>query len=182
MTYLISAPSQETRLETQTVLYPTLRQLVRLLPMDSKRVVEYVQEEAKHNPFLINSPDSSAQSGGREALLEDVLPEWYHPPAQELSLEEHLSGQISALSLPQKQCDALIYLTQWLSASGYLEGSAESWATGTVWSAKELEAVVPYLQNLDPPGIGARSLRECLLLQLKDQPQSLAFILVKEYL
>jgi len=182
MTYLISAPSQETRLETQTVFYPTLRQLVRLLPMDRKRVVEYVQEEAKHNPFLMNTPDSSAQSGGREALLEDILPDWYHPPAQGLSLQKHLSGQISVLSLPQKQRDALIYLTQWLSPSGYLEGSAESWARGTVWSPRELEAVVPALQSLDPPGIGARSLRECLLLQLKYQPQTLAFLLVKYYL
>lgn len=182
MTYQISAPSQETRLETQTVFYPTLRQLVRLLPMDRKRVVEYVQEEAKHNPFLMNTPDSSAQSGGREALLEDVLPDWYHPPAQGFSLQEHLYGQISALSLPQKQSDALIYLTQWLSPSGYLEGSAESWAAGTVWSPKELEAARPALQSLDPPGIGARSLRECLLLQLKDQPQALAFLLVQYYL
>jgi RNA polymerase sigma-54 factor len=99
-----------------------------------------------------------------------------------LSLQEHLSGQISVLSLPQKQSDALIYLTQWLSPSGYLEGSAESWARGTVWSPRELEAVVPALQSLDPPGIGARSLRECLLLQLKYQPKTLAFLLVQYYL
>jgi hypothetical protein len=125
---------------------------------------------------------SFAQSGGREALLEDVLPDWYHPPPQGLSLQEHLSGQISVLSLPQKQNDALIYLTQWLSPSGYLEGSAESWARGTVWSPREVKAVVPAIPSLDPPGIGARSLRECLLLQLKYQLKTLAFLLVQYYL
>ncbi len=168
-------PLIETRLETRTVLYPTLRHLVRFLPWDYKRVASYLKEEAKHNPFLVES--SSSQSGRRD-LLGDILPEWYEPTAQGLSLQEHLSGQISALSLPSRQREALIYLTQWLSKSGYLEATAEDVAQGSVWSSKELEAIVPILQSLDPPGIGARSLRECLLLQLKDRPQSLTAIIV----
>ena len=172
----------ETRLETQTVLYPTLRHLVRFLPWDHKRVVGYLQEEAKHNPFLVESPNSLSQSGRCEVLSDDVLPSWYEPSAQGPNLQEHLYGQISALSLSSRQRQALVYLTQWLSSSGYLEETAEIWAAGTVWSPKELEAVVPILQSLDPPGVGARSLRECLLLQLKDQPQSLATLLVRDYL
>lgn len=172
-------PLIETRLETRTVLYPTLRHLVRFLPWDYKRVASYLKEEAKHNPFLVES--SSSQLGRRD-LLGDILPEWYEPTAQGLSLQEHLSGQISALSLPSRQREALIYLTQWLSNSGYLEATTEDVAQGSVWSAKELEAVVPILQSLDPPGIGARSLQECLLLQLKDRPQSLALIMVRDYL
>ncbi len=171
----------ETRLETQTALYPTLRHLVRFLPWDHKRVVGYLQDEAKHNPFLVDSR-SIAQAGRREALLEDILPSWYEPSVQKPSLQEHLYGQISALSLPSRQREALVYLAQWLSNSGYLEETAEAWANGSVWSPKELEAVVPILQSLDPPGIGARSLRECLLLQLKDQPQSLSVLLVRDYL
>ncbi len=182
MNFLFSKPSVETHLETQTALYPTLRHLVRFLPWDYKRVVGYLQEEAKNNPFLRESSRASTHSGGGEALIEDVLPEWYSPTAQGPSLQEHLAGQISALSLPSRQREALLYLTQWLSNSGYLQETPEIWAAGSVWSSRELEAVVPYLQSLDPPGIGARSLRECLLLQLKNQPQSLAFLLVQEYL
>lgn len=179
---MISAQSLETRLETQITLYPTLRHLVRFLPWDHKRVLGYFQKEAERNPFLVKSSDSFANSQSREALMEDVLPDWYNPPAQGPNLQEHLQGQISALSLPPRQMDALIYLTQWLSNSGYLEETPEVWANGSVWSPRELEAVVPILQSLDPPGIGARSLQECLLLQLKDQPQSLAALLVQEYL
>lgn len=173
---LTSTSSLETHLETQTILYPTLRQLVQLLPWNHLRVREYLKEELKHNPFLRhNSPN-------REALLEDVLPNWYSPVARELSIQEHLRGQISALNLVSRQREALIYLTQWLSPSGYLEASPQVWTAGSPWSAKELEAVVPLLQNLDPPGVGARSLKECLLLQLRDQPESLAAILVQNYL
>lgn len=179
MNYLNAAPATETQLKTQTVLYPTLQQLVRLLPCDRQRVTDYVREEAKHNPFLIADATSSEI---RETLLEDVLPDWYTLPAPELSLSEHLFGQISALSIPSRQREALIYLTQWISNSGYLEETPAVWANGSVWSARELEAIVPVLQSLDPPGIAARSLQECLLLQLKDQPESLAFLLVQEYL
>lgn len=178
----LATPLLETRLETQTVLYPALRYLVRLLPWDHRRVISYVQQEAKGNPFLVESPNLPLGLGSREALLGDALPDWYSPPAPSLSLQDHLYGQISALSLPSRQREALVYLTQWLSPSGYLEETPETWAAGSTWSPRELEAVVPLLQSLDPPGLGARSLKECLLLQLQDQPQGLPTLLVREYL
>jgi len=178
----LATPLLETRLETQTVLYPALRHLVRLLPWDHRRVISYLQQEVKGNPFLVESPNLSPGSGSREALLGDALPDWYSPPAPSLNLQDHLYGQISALSLPSRQREALVYLTQWLSPSGYLEEPPETWAAGSPWNPRELEAVVPLLQSLDPPGLGARSLKECLLLQLQDQPQGLPTLLVREYL
>lgn len=180
MNSLNSTPTLLTNLETQTVLYPTLQHLVRLLPWNRKRVIDYIRSEAKQNPFLMEISDASESE--RETLLNSVLPDWYNPPTQGLSLSEHLYGQITSLSISSKQREALIYLTTWLSSSGYLEETPEIWATGSIYSANELKAIIPLLQSLDPPGIGARSLRECLLLQLKDRPQSLAFILVQEYL
>ncbi|MEH2114633.1 RNA polymerase factor sigma-54 [Nostoc sp.] len=174
---LTSTLAVETRLETQAVLYPTLRQLVQLLPWNHQRVREHLQAEAKHNPFLLHrSPNH------REALLGDILPNWYSPVAMEPSLQEHLRGQIAALDLPLKQQEALLYLMQWLSPSGYLEESPQIWAAGSGWNARELEVVVSHLQSLDPPGIGARSLQECLQLQLQDRPNSLAALLVQDYL
>ncbi|MEH1972627.1 MAG: RNA polymerase subunit sigma-54 [Nostoc sp.] len=178
MNSLNSASTLETHLETQTGIYPTLQYLVRFLPWDGKRVFDHLREECKHNPFIVENSDFH----NSEALLDDIKPNWYSPIAQELSLSEHLFGQISALSIPSIQREALTYLTQWLSNSGYLEETPEIWADGSIWSAKELEAVVPLLQSLDPPGIGTRSLQECLLTQLKDQPESLTYLLVKNYL
>ncbi|MGF1991278.1 MAG: RNA polymerase subunit sigma-54 [Nostoc sp. ZfuVER08] len=173
---LSANPALETHLETQAVLYPTLRQLVQLLPWNHLRVREYLQEQAKHNPFLRKN------SANREALLEDILPSWYEPITREPSLQEHLRGQISALNITSRQREALIYLTTWLSPSGYLAESPLLWAAGSSWSALELEAVVPLLQHLDPPGVGARSLQECLLIQLQDRPHSLTTLLVRDYL
>lgn len=179
---LIASSLLETRLETQAVLYPTLRHLVRLLAWDHKRVVSYLQGEAKENPFLVET-GSLPEAQNREALLGDVLPDWYHPADPGPTLQEHLHGQISALSISSRQREALVYLTQWLSPAGYLEESSQTWASESSWSPWELEAVVPLMHCLDPPGIGARSLRECLLLQLQfPQPQSLSALLVRDYL
>ncbi|QDL09176.1 RNA polymerase subunit sigma-54 [Brasilonema octagenarum UFV-E1] len=178
MSALISTPSVETHLETQAVLYPSLRYLVQLLPLDHRRVIKHVRNEVEQNPFL----RSTTSSGNKETLVSDVLPDWYTPPAAELSLQEHLQGQISALNLSSRQQKALLYLIEWLSPSGYLEESPQVWAAGSGFSISELEGVIPDLQGLDPLGIGARSLQECLLLQLPNQPENLATLLVRDYL
>lgn len=178
MPALTSTPSVEAHLETQAVLYPTLRYLVQLLPLDHQRMIKHLRKEAEHNPFLRHRTNFDT----REALQSDVFPDWYNPPAAEPNLQEHLRGQISALSLSQRQRESLLYLTQWLSPSGYLEESPQVWAAGSGFCASELEAVIPHLQSLDPPGIGARSLQECLLLQLGHEPASLATVLVQNYL
>ncbi|MBA3923681.1 MAG: RNA polymerase subunit sigma-54, partial [Nostocaceae cyanobacterium] len=118
MSIISTAPSQEIHLETQAALYPTLQHLVCLLPLDHRRVTNYLQEEATRNPFLVYQGGSQSR---QEVLINDVLPKWYTTPATEANLQEHLSGQISALSLPSGQRSALVYLTQWLSPAGYLE-------------------------------------------------------------
>ncbi|MBV9387435.1 MAG: hypothetical protein JOZ78_13525 [Chroococcidiopsidaceae cyanobacterium CP_BM_ER_R8_30] len=173
---LTSTPAIETHLATQAVLYPTLRHLVELLPLNHRQIREQLQQEADNNPFLIRRGQK------REALLEDVLPDWYNPISAEPNLQEHLRGQIGVLDLPRRQREALIDLTRWLSPSGYLEETPEVWAQASIWSAADLEAMIPYLQRLDPPGIGARSLQECLLLQLQAPPDSLVRLLIENYL
>lgn len=179
-------PQLETRLEAQTVLYPTLRQLVRLLPLNHKRILKELQTEAKHNPFLIDAEATSSQTEiASETLIGDVLPDWYEPTAASESLQAHLEGQISTLSLSPTQEQKLLTLMQWLAPSGYLEESPQVWAAGTPWHPQELEAVVPLLQSLDPPGVGARSLQECLLLQLRNESSdspNLAAVLVRHAL
>lgn len=172
-------PQLAPRLEAQTVLYPTLRQLVRLLPFDHKRLLRELQIEARQNPFLV---DVESTADRTETLIGDVLPDWCEPAATDKTLQAHLEEQIATLSISASQRQKLIALTHWLSPSGYLEESPKVWAAGTPWYPQELEAVVPLLQSLDPVGVGARSLQECLLLQLADAPHSLAATLVRDYL
>lgn len=62
------------------------------------------------------------------------------------------------------------YLIHSLDSNGYLEEDIEEAARRLSVSAKEAEAVLAKLQSLEPAGIGARSLQECILLQLQRLP------------
>ncbi|MCP3430047.1 RNA polymerase factor sigma-54, partial [Alteromonas sp. LMIT007] len=54
-----------------------------------------------------------------------------------------------------------------IDSNGYLNEPIDQMAAALVASAEEVEAVLHQLQSLDPAGIGARSLQECILLQLR---------------
>ncbi|MGH2514270.1 MAG: RNA polymerase factor sigma-54, partial [Ktedonobacterales bacterium] len=78
---------------------------------------------------------------------------------------EHLMRQLGA-TLPQNDLDIAEYLVGNLNSHGYLTVSVAEAAEVLRMSERRVEAVLAALQTLDPPGIGARDLRECLLIQL----------------
>jgi RNA polymerase sigma-54 factor len=74
-----------------------------------------------------------------------------------------------------------------LNERGYLEISVEEIAEQLDVPIKRVAFVLSQLHTLDPPGIGARDLRECLLIQLKalselELPHPLAYVLIDRYL
>lgn len=89
--------------------------------------------------------------------------------AGEVSLRTHLSEQIP-LTL-QSPVERLIgqYLIDLIDEAGYIPPHLESLAERLGAPFEVVESVLFKLQTLDPPGIFARSLAECLTLQLKEQ-------------
>ena len=91
------------------------------------------------------------------------------------SLQSWLHRQALALRLSPEDRMALRFLIESLNDDGYLEDSLASLASGLAGGDAEqheellhrFTVALHLLQNLDPPGVGARSLAECLLLQLK---------------
>jgi RNA polymerase sigma-54 factor len=61
------------------------------------------------------------------------------------------------------------YLIDLVDEAGYLAGDLAAAAEKLGTSVKEVEAVLTILQSFDPPGICARDLAECLMLQLKER-------------
>src|SRR5713226_1678392 len=102
------------------------------------------------------------------------------------TLAEVLLQQLEALITPD---DAPIaeQLVGNLNERGYLEMSVSEIAEQLQVPSERVEYVLSQLQTLEPLGIGARDLRECLLIQLKalselEKPPLLAFVLVDRYL
>lgn len=85
------------------------------------------------------------------------------------TLREHLEAQIQVdLKDPGDRLIARA-LCEMLDDAGYLAGEAEGLAEQLGCPPERVEAVVLALQRLDPPGVFARSLRECLAIQLREK-------------
>ena len=99
-----------------------------------------------------------AASGGEEFDFERI-------EATETSLAEHLLTQLHGESGPIAALAEII--VQQLDPNGYLTTPLADIAADTGAEAEQVELALEMVQDLDPPGVGARSLSECLALQAK---------------
>jgi RNA polymerase sigma-54 factor len=103
----------------------------------------------------------------------------------EVSLAEHLGQQLAGMSLSPQDRAALQVLIESLNEDGYLEDPLEEIADSLGADDEEaredlidqLRIALRWLQSLEPAGIGARDLSECLVLQLRTQPKSAAQVI-----
>lgn len=103
-----------------------------------------------------------------------------------VSFYDSLKEQMSEENLSEKQQYALEYLIGSLDNNGYLRKNLDDISDELAIyhnvdiSTRELEEVLRILQSFDPPGIGARSLQECLLIQIRRKPNGLLKEKMKE--
>ncbi len=83
------------------------------------------------------------------------------------TLHESLKRQLGCIPLTESERKLAECLIERLDSNGYLEESLEALSRETGLPEKKLEEALSLVQQLDPPGVGARDLRECLLLQLQ---------------
>jgi RNA polymerase sigma-54 factor len=111
--------------------------------------------------------------------------------ASSISLREHLIDQIQLAHLSHRDMSLVKLLLDSINDDGYLEQDLQEVVDNLPLELEvdllELETALKLIQNLDPIGIGARDLRECLLLQLQALPASTPFLkvaiaLVKDHL
>ena len=116
----------------------------------------------------------------------------------EISLQEHLQQQMAGMSLSESDQLALRLLIDSLNEDGLLEDSLESIAEALIPDAGEdsaaeredlldhLRIALKWLHHMDPAGVGARDLPECLVLQLRQLPRSapqvIAIMICKKHL
>lgn len=88
------------------------------------------------------------------------------------SLSEHLFDQLEQLDLPSNKLSWALRIIETLNPDGYLTESiqeiAKDSAEGETVSEELLQSVLEEIHKLHPAGVGARDLRECLLIQLHD--------------
>lgn len=125
-----------------------------------------------------------------QGTYEDDDHEALQVPARPLSLREHLNLQICLSQISEREKSIIGLLIDSLDEDGYLMQDMgelmEMLPVELGISLDDLQDALKYLQRLDPSGVGARNLQECLVLQLQALPDDAcrdqAIRVVQEYL
>jgi RNA polymerase sigma-54 factor len=164
--------------EQRQLLGQQQHQSLVLLQMNTQELESYLQELATENPLLEITPPVEAperyfptlcarQSGPqKEDNYNDALEKLCATNNYE-ALTGAVLEQIGTLRLSRQEYLELEYLCYELDERGYLPPPDAQAYRAFSQSAARYEAAVARLQALEPAGVGARSLGECLCLQLK---------------
>jgi RNA polymerase sigma-54 factor len=105
---------------------------------------------------------------------------------QPISLQDHLLEQLRLTNLKGSDYELAVTLIGNINGDGYFTGSLPDIVMISGRTEKQVLALLKIIQTFDPPGIGARDLRECLLLQMgrfDDSPwESEVRLLIDKYL
>ena len=105
---------------------------------------------------------------GATGLGGEDLPDLENRSSDGSSLAEHLSGQIGALAHDAREALIAGRIVHELDEAGYLHTELREIADDMGAPLAEVERALALVQALEPTGVGARSLSECLALQAKE--------------
>ncbi|MBE3519887.1 MAG: RNA polymerase factor sigma-54 [Firmicutes bacterium] len=168
------------------VLTPELRQAIAILQMNTQELATLIRQQVEENPLLeILEEPPEELPGERE---KDELEEWaeylgFNEPVfeareertfpsyetytpSEITLRDHLAVQLGLSDLSPQERVVGEYIIGNIDHNGYLRAGLEELALATGVGIEMVEKVLRVVQTFDPPGVGARDLRECLELQL----------------
>lgn len=148
---------------------PALGQSLKVLSLRVGGVRKLAQDLARKNAFLeahLPAAPNLQTPQGREAIDFDSFG---HDAVRPVSLTQYVSEQIG-LMFPRLDDKSLAFgLLEYLSPSGWLEDGAVDDVQAQGFESSRILAVLSRLQGMEPAGLFARNLRECLALQLADR-------------
>ena len=181
MSQLKQKQTQSQSLSPQQILQTLVLQL------NSNTLEQKVLDELESNP-LLESVDSNEDDQNEDLISEvdyEDDPDEFEPaniysnqkinediPIEEqLDFLQNLSNQLSEFNLSEKERDIAEEIVWNLDENGYLSLDIILIADRFNVTENDAEKVLFKVQKLNPPGIGARNLQECLLLQLNKKNQ-----------
>jgi RNA polymerase sigma-54 factor len=180
------------RLKQQLTLTPRLQQSVKLLQLSALECVQELHQAIAQNPFLeesaesAESPESDPRSEREEAAEDssrpdldfsssgggggsgDDTPDWTEWTASPSTLHDSLRDQLLLLGLTERDHVLANLIIDALDDDGFLRLPLEDVAALVPGAPPgEIETALRIVQTLEPSGIAARNLGECLALQLE---------------
>ena len=170
---------------------------IKLLELPIQSLEQKIRSELEENPVLDDSPDPNRSEESKDISIDELKDDDYIPsyktrvnnwgkdPRPEYnsfsvktSFNQSLMDQLGCRNLDKHQYDIAAFLIGSLDNDGYLRRDIESivddlaFRAGIDTNADEVLSVLRIIQDFEPTGVGARDLRECLLLQLQTCKQT----------
>ena len=108
---------------------------------------------------------AAAGSGGGDF---DDMPDWEQLRAADITLAEHLEGQVGALVSDPQTAFIARHIIGMLDEAGYLTTPLDEVADDLGVDVFDAKAALRLVQSLDPSGVGARNLAECIAIQARE--------------
>ncbi len=194
-------------------LSPLQIQTIKLIELPIQELEQRVKAELEENPVLDDSPAPEKEDGDDEPRdvsidemdADDPIPSYklrvnnygkderpqYNTFSVKESFTQSLMEQLGYRNLSKHDHDVAAFIIGSLDEDGYLRRDVESIVDDLAFRAniesdsEEVERLLSLIQEFEPAGVGARDLRECLLLQLRVQNQTrevqLAQTIIKDY-
>jgi RNA polymerase sigma-54 factor len=188
--------NQKLQLKLSQKLSPQQIQLMRLIQLTTAELEQKVKNEIEENPALEHGNellDSDSNDLNSETQSEDInvddylsdenddLSQNFYSTSEEInnyqtksspSFHQYLDNQSRNLILSDSEKPLCEFLIGSIDESGYLRREVEdiiddlAFTQNIITTKDDIISVLKKIQDLDPPGVGARSLQECLLIQL----------------
>lgn len=176
--------------EQKQILSHKMIQSAEILQMAAARLEEYLNEQSLENPVMELNAREPEEFDNRELekyqwicahdeqnrylyqkleTADDDFPEWNMDVSGPETLQEFLWSQLVSQGFEAKQEEILRYMLDCLDARGYFTDSLEHVAETFSVSEEAAARFLQEIQKLEPYGVGARSLEECLCIQLEMQ-------------
>ncbi|WP_368646020.1 RNA polymerase factor sigma-54 [Alkalibacterium putridalgicola] len=173
---------QPQQLQKQKQSYiPNLMQGVHLLQLNRIELSTYLSNQILENPF-VDMPEQESRL--IQSAINETASAIEQTTASQPSLFDFLKEQIELFYRKTYLRELLFWWVNQLDHRGYVTKTIEEAMDETGAASVELLDALTLLQQLDPPGVGARDLKECLLLQTErlDFAPSIAYIVIEENL
>jgi len=188
--------NQKLQLKLSQKLSPQQIQLMKLIQLTTAELEQKVKNEIEENPALehgsesldTDSNDFDSEIQGEDVNVDDYLSDENDDFSQNFystneennnfqtksspSFHQYLDNQSRNLILNDKEKPLCEFLIGSIDESGYLRREVDdiiddlAFTQNIITNRDDVISVLKKIQDLDPPGVGARSLQECLLIQL----------------
>jgi len=178
-------PAIALRLRQHLTLTPQVQQALRLLQMSALEFAQEMEQALTSNPFLEDNSDAAVTAPRESSTVEEVVvpqeaaspgisdreqEEWAGVSDAQPTLQEHLREQLMISQMGSRDRALAHMIVDSLDDDGYFKADFDELAAMVPAEhdvrGEDFEAALRLVQSLDPAGVGARTLEECLELQL----------------